>query len=139
MRYLIYTDGASRGNPGPAAAAVVIFDAEGSLREFHAKLLGTATNNMAEWEALAWALELLAAGYSHQALELDIRSDSLLVVKQYHGEYQIRSNELRALAERVRNVLRAHPQWKLRLCHIPREQNLLADKLANQALDMGRR
>ncbi|RDV83656.1 ribonuclease HI family protein [Ammonifex thiophilus] len=139
MRLIVHIDGASRGNPGPSACAVVFLDEKGNLREIHAKLLGTATNNVAEWEALAWALELALTSHPQEELELDIRSDSLLVVRQFNGEYRIRSPELRSLADRVQALLKGNPRVSLSLRHVPREENFLADKVANQALELGRR
>lgn len=126
---IIHIDGAARGNPGPAAYAVVIErPGHGPIEE--AKALGTATNNVAEYSALIRALEL--------AIELGIRevrifSDSELLVKQMNGEYRVKHPELQALHEKATRL--RQQLTHLTLEHIRRMQNQRADELCNIALD----
>lgn len=126
---IIHIDGAARGNPGPAAYAVVIErPGHGPIEE--AKALGTATNNVAEYSALIRALEL--------AIELGVRnvriySDSELLVKQMNGEYRVKHPDLQSLYQQA---MRLRQQvGHLSLEHIRREQNRRADELCNIALD----
>jgi len=123
-------DGASRGNPGPAAYAVVLRAPDGrTLAEF-SKAIGRASNNVAEYHALIAALEYAA---SHGIVRLRVESDSELLVRQFQGRYRIRSSELRPLYERARRLLGALEFFSIH--HVRREQNRHADRLANAALD----
>ncbi len=128
--WLLYADGASRGNPGPAAIGAVIFDDQGRERHRISQAIGRATNNQAEYRAAIAALEAaLALGARH----VELRMDSELVVRQTDARYKVRNPGLKPLADRVKDL-----RWRLaslRAVSIPREQNALADKLANRALD----
>lgn len=127
---IAYSDGASRGNPGPAALGVVIYDEHG--RELHrtSRALGRATNNEAEYRAAIAALEgALGLG----ATSVELRMDSELVVRQLTGRYRVRNPRLAPLYGRLLD-LRSRFQ-RVRVVHIPREQNAVADRLANAALD----
>lgn len=134
MKALIHIDGGSRGNPGPAAAGVVIKrdDRAEPLHEagYH---LGALTNNVAEYQGLLRALEL-ARRYG--VTEPHIRSDSQLMVEQVNGRYKVKSPLLKPLVERVRRELNGFAHWELR--HVLRDQNQRADELVNLALDGGR-
>jgi ribonuclease HI len=122
---VLYFDGASRGNPGPAAYGVW---SPSGLED--ARALGRATNNVAEWRGFLAALDLaLASG----AEEVEIRADSQLVLRQFSGEYRMKAVHLAAYLDEARRKARSFR--RLRVLHVPREQNREADALANRALD----
>ena len=127
---LIFIDGASRGNPGPAAVGVVIQNGKGEVLKALSSRIGTATNNTAEYLALVVALQqALMMGLR----EIEIRSDSELLVKQYLGEYKVKEDSLKQFFLLVMHLRRGFD--KLIVKHIPREENKLADREANRALD----
>ncbi|MEW5762844.1 MAG: reverse transcriptase-like protein [Bacillota bacterium] len=129
-------DGASRGNPGPAAAAVIVTDGEGNVLAEQARYLGEATNNFAEWAALEDAVELLARmARDHGPVRAVVRSDSELLVRQFNGDYRIRNRDLRHAALRVREKLRRHPGVQVLVRHVPREENAAADRAVNRELN----
>lgn len=129
-KLVIYTDGASRGNPGPAAIGVVVQDESGSTVATISQCLGATTNNQAEYRAIIAGLEkALALGATHA----ELRSDSELVVHQLSGKYRVKNEALKPLFQKV-EVLRARLSG-LSVSYIPREKNRQADDLANQALD----
>jgi len=132
MGLTIHIDGGSRGNPGPAAAGIVIHDDRGRPVLEAGYFLGRKTNNQAEYHALLLALEA-AANYGED--EITIKSDSELLVRQLLGEYQVRSAELASLFQQVQRRLLTFGAWQIR--HLRREQNRRADSLANLALDAG--
>ena len=127
----IHTDGASRGNPGPAAYAYVLErDGEDPIEE--ADRIGRMTNNQAEYTALIRALEhALELGADHRVV---VNSDSELLVKQMNGEYRVKNEDLRDLYEEARALCR---QFRVPVAfrHVRREQNRRADQLGNEALD----
>jgi ribonuclease HI len=123
-------DGASRGNPGPAAYAVVIRRPDGTPAAELGKYIGRTTNNVAEYYGLIAALDY-AAG--HNIRRLRVRSDSELLVRQMQGRYKVKSLDLRPLHERAGKLARGLDYFAIE--HIPREQNARADQLANEALD----
>jgi probable phosphoglycerate mutase len=125
-------DGASRGNPGPAAYAVVLRDAEGKIVLELAKKIGRETNNVAEYYALLAALDY-AVNQGIGALR--IRSDSELLVRQMQGRYKVKSPELKPLHERASKLARQVGYFIIE--HVRRELNRDADALANVALDSG--
>jgi ribonuclease HI len=126
----IHTDGAARGNPGPAACAYVIERPDGLVIE-EAGCLGEMTNNQAEYLGLLRALEHAAQlGTQHR---LQIFSDSELMVKQMNGEYRVKSPDLRSFYEQARQLWDRFSSVSLR--HVRREQNSHADRLCNEALD----
>ena len=130
-KVIIYTDGGARGNPGPAAAGVVIIDGDEKFEL--KKFLGDGlTNNFAEYEALIIALrEAQKLGYAGRAL--DIRMDSELVVKQLKGEYKVKDKTLKVKHADVRALLADFPGTTF--THVFREDNKDADRLVNEALD----
>lgn len=137
MKVFVNIDGGSRGNPGPAAAAMVITDMEGGVIATKSKFLGSkATNNFAEWSALDGAVIALThlAGQKG-GLEAEIRADSQLVVRQFNRQYRIKEPALREIAERVWKNLAAAPGLKMHLKHVPREENTAADAAVNRELD----
>jgi ribonuclease HI len=125
-------DGASRGNPGPAAYAVVIREADGKLVLELAKKFGRDTNNVAEYYALLAALDFAT---THGITALRIRSDSELLVRQMQGRYKVKSEDLKPLHERASILSRQLKYFVIE--HVRREQNRDADALANIALDSG--
>jgi ribonuclease HI len=125
----VYFDGASRGNPGPAATGWVIITGDGIVAE-GGKRIGESTNNRAEYEALIHALSV-AADYGFDTVEL--RGDSELVVKQVTGAWNVNDLGLRERRVKVLSLLEQFDEWSL--THVPREINERADNLANEALD----
>jgi ribonuclease HI len=126
----IYTDGAARGNPGPAAIGVIIKDETGNIAATISHCLGATTNNQAEYRAIIAGLEkALTLGARRVAL----KSDSELVVKQINGLYKIKNTALRPLYQEVVRFIGSLESFSI--SYIPRAQNAAADALANQALD----
>jgi ribonuclease HI len=130
MKVVAYCDGASRGNPGPAAYGVVVYDAAGKELHTGSRALGRATNNQAEYQGAIAALE---AALGLGAREVELRMDSELVIRQLSGRYKVRNPGLIPLHKRIL-ALRERFE-RVALVHVPRERNRVADKLANQALD----
>ncbi len=126
----IYSDGGARGNPGPAAIGVVIYDDAKKILKRISQSIGPTTNNQAEYKALIVGLQEAA---KFGASELVCFLDSELVVRQATGQYKVKEPGLKDL---VMQVLRLIKQFeKVEFVHVPREKNKLADKLVNQALD----
>ena len=128
----IYTDGGSRGNPGPAAAAFVLSDSMGRRLQAKAFFIGEATNNVAEYTALVKALES-AKGLS--ASKVRVFSDSELLVRQISGRYRVKSELIKPLFRQCVELLGQFPKWEV--LHVTRDKNKQADELVNQALDLG--
>lgn len=128
MLYL-FTDGAARGNPGPAAGGFVIFEGSKILAR-EGKFLGNATNNQAEYNAIMFGLEkALELGIA----EIDCFLDSELVVKQLKLEYKVKNRDLAPLFLKVWNLSKKFK--KIKFHHISREKNKEADKVVNEVLD----
>ena len=125
----VYSDGASRGNPGPAAVGWVIVTSDGIVAE-GGETIGETTNNRAEYEGLIRALEA-AREYGYDVV--DVRIDAELVVKQVRGEWDANDPAMRERRVDVRGLLDGFDDWSLQ--HVPREVNERADELANEALD----
>jgi len=130
----LYTDGASRGNPGPAGAGVLLLDEKGRPIFELNRFLGKATNNEAEYQALIAGLE---AAEKLELSRLRIFLDSELVVRQLHGEYRVRNPRLQPLFDDVASRLQRLSSYAI--MHVPRERNQEADRLANEAVDRGLR
>ena len=130
-RLLIYTDGAARGNPGPAGLGAIIRDAEtGAVVAELARFLGVRTNNYAEWTAVDDALaEALRLGATH----VDLRMDSELVARQISGRYRVKHPELKPIHASVMAMLGKLAGYTVG--HVPRELNKDADRLSNVAID----
>jgi len=125
----VHIDGASRGNPGPAAYAFSMVLADGEIIE-QAEPMGKTTNNVAEYTALVEALHrAAAAGVTH----LDVYSDSELLVKQMRGEYKVKNADLKVLVDEAKQLMISFGD--VRFEHVRREQNKRADELCNLALD----
>jgi len=125
-------DGASRGNPGPAAYAVILRDPNGKVILELAKQFGRDTNNVAEYYGLLAALDYAS---THGITALRIRSDSELLVRQMQGAYKVKSEDLKPLYERALRLSRQFKYFAIE--HVRRELNREADALANVALDQG--
>ena len=130
MRARLLTDGGSRGNPGPAAYGFVIEAEDGTILASHGEAIGLATNNVAEYRALLAGLE---RANSLGVTELDVVSDSELVVKQMRGEYRVKKAELRELQAEAARLAIAFE--RVTYTAVRREHNELADRLVNEALD----
>jgi ribonuclease HI len=128
--FKIYSDGASRGNPGNAGAGAIIFDSAGNTIATVSKYLGTTTNNQAEYIALLLALEKIA---TLKPTAVEIFADSELMIKQLKGEYKVKNILLKPHYEKIMKILSTIDSYSLK--HIPREKNKEADKLANLAID----
>lgn len=127
---IIYTDGGSRGNPGPSASGFVIMDSQQRVLAQGAEYLGITTNNQAEYHGVRLGLEKA----SELGLKkIDFRLDSMLVVNQMNGVYTIKNRDLWPINERIRGLLRSFDRVTFR--HVPRELNQLADGEVNKALD----
>lgn len=130
MRYIVHTDGAARGNPGPAAIGIVVQDRSGHTVYESSRTLGVHTNNEAEYLALIAALQYLREMRIKAA---DFHLDSELVVRQLTGRYKVKEPRLKALHGQATMLLNAVPEHTLN--HVRRAQNARADALANEALD----
>lgn len=130
MSWQLFTDGGSRGNPGPGACAYVLYNSAGKVQEKCGKYLGVVTNNQAEYDGLLFGLE---AAQKLQIDDLSCFLDSELVVKQLNGEYRIKDGGLKVKALQILKIKAAMDQVTFN--HIPRAKNFLADKLVNDTLD----
>ncbi|MBU1037341.1 ribonuclease HI family protein [Patescibacteria group bacterium] len=130
QKLIIFTDGAARGNPGPAAAAAVIKNDQGTLVAKVAKYLQIATNNQAEYQAVLLGLE---KAKELGAEEVDFYLDSELVVSQLNREYKVKDLSLQSFFVKIWNLSNSFK--KITYHHVPREENREADKLANLKLD----
>ncbi len=128
-RAYVYFDGASRGNPGPAAVGWVLVTDEGIVAE-GGETIGRATNNQAEYAALIRAVEVAR---DHGYDRVEVRGDSELIVKQVRGEWDANDPTLRERRVRARELLAGFDDWSIQ--HVPREANARADGLADEALD----
>lgn len=135
MKLIINTDGGARGNPGPAGIGAVIKDEQGNLLFEKGEYIGETTNNQAEYKALIMALQNASTILSHKSevLNLEIRMDSELIVKQITGEYKIKDPGLKILAAEVFGLLKNFGSYEF--VHVRREFNSHADRLVNEALD----
>jgi ribonuclease HI len=130
MKARLSTDGGARGNPGPAAFGYVLETEDGHVLAAHGEAIGKATNNVAEYSGLVAGLAKAAAlGVD----ELEVVSDSELLVKQMRGDYRVKSETLRPLWEQANDLERSFA--KVRYTAVRRAHNELADRLVNEALD----
>jgi ribonuclease HI len=133
-RLILHTDGAARGNPGPAAAGIVVASANGAVLLQTGMYLGEMPNNQAEYRALILGLR---AASDFRPAAVDVFMDSELVVRQMTGVYQVRDAMLRQLYQEAMTLVRAIPT--VSFTHVRRAQNAVADRLANQALNQQQR
>ena len=134
----IFTDGGSRGNPGPAGAGAVILGSQGNEIKAVSKFLGSQTNNWSEYEAVILGLETAQKMFGKKLSEMDveIRLDSQLVQRQLNGEYQIKEETLFSQYIKVHNLIVKYFK-NIKFTHISRTENNKADELANEAMDKG--
>lgn len=130
MKLTVHVDGGARGNPGPAAAAAVLSAAGGEVVDTRSELLGTATNNVAEYRALLLGL---ACARELGADEVEVIGDSELIAKQVQGIYKVKHPAMKPLYLDAMAALRGFARWSIRT--VPRAQNAEADALVNEALD----
>ena len=130
MKARLFTDGGSRGNPGPAAYAYVLEAEDGTVLDARGETIGVATNNVAEYSALVAGLERAA---ELRVTELEVVSDSELLVKQMRGEYRVKNRALQALFLEASGLARRIQ--RVSYTAVRREHNELADSLVNEALD----
>jgi ribonuclease HI len=130
VKATLYTDGGARGNPGPAAYAFVLEAEDGTVLDARGEAIGVATNNVAEYRALVAGLERAVEAGVH---ELEVVSDSELLVKQMRGEYKVKNRALQELFLDASRHARRLDTVTYR--HVRREHNELADRLVNEALD----
>jgi ribonuclease HI len=130
MKARLWTDGGARGNPGPAAFAYVLEAEDGTVLDARGEFIGVATNNVAEYSALVAGL---ARAVTAGVTELEVRSDSELMVKQMRGEYRVKNRDLRSLSLEASRA--ARQIGRVTYTHVGREHNELADRLVNEALD----
>lgn len=131
MKLTIYTDGASRGNPGPASYGFVILDDTGNILYKEGKVIGIATNNVAEYTAVYEALKHVS-GVKHVS-GIKLYADSKLVAEQLSGRFKVKARHLKPIIEKIKIL--ALKVGSISYSYIPRSQNSLADSLANLALD----
>ena len=130
MKARLWTDGGARGNPGPAAFAYVLEAEDGTVLDARGEAIGVATNNLAEYSALVAGL---ARAVETGVRELEVLSDSELMVKQMRGEYRVKNRDLQSLFLDASRAAREIGQ--VTYVHVRREHNELADRLVNEALD----
>jgi ribonuclease HI len=135
----INTDGGSRGNPGPAGIGIVFFDNNEKIFHTHKECIGIATNNEAEYGAIKKALEIVSKSdwfneNNKEGVKITCRLDSQLVVEQINGNYKVKQPHLQEFISQIREIL-SNFRLSITFVHIPREENKLADKLVNEALD----
>ena len=130
MRARLSTDGGSRGNPGPAAYGYVLEADDGTVLDARGEAIGVATNNVAEYRGLLAGLE---SALERGVEEVEVVSDSELLVRQMRGEYKVKNEALRELVADAHAL--ASRLGRVRYTSVPREHNELADRLVNEALD----
>jgi ribonuclease HI len=132
VKATLFTDGGARGNPGPAAFAYVLEADDGTVLAAHGETIGVATNNVAEYRGLVAGL---AKALELEVPEVEVVSDSELLVKQMRGEYKVKNEALRELSLEAARLARRLDSVDYR--HVRRAHNELADRLVNEALDAG--
>jgi ribonuclease HI len=126
----VFSDGAARGNPGPAGAGAVLTDSKGNVLARLGRYLGRQTNNVAEYQGLLIGLR---RAQEMGAREIEVRADSQLMIRQLKGEYAVRNAALKPLHAEALRLLRSFGSFGLE--HIPRAENSLADEMSNRAID----
>ncbi|RKH19772.1 reverse transcriptase-like protein [Corallococcus praedator] len=129
-RVRVYSDGAARGNPGPAGAGAVLMDTQGAVIARLGKFLGHQTNNHAEYMGLLLGLQ---HARTLGAREVEVYADSELLIRQLDGRYQVKSATLKPLFQEAQKLLKTFS--KVKLAHVPRAQNAEADEMSNRAID----
>jgi len=132
--FTIYSDGGARGNPGPAAAAFVVFDSNHHHLYTGGEFLGVATNNVAEYQGVLLALQYLTSVIRNQSSVINFNLDSKLVCEQLSGNYKIKEPHLISLAQSIFTLIRSQ-SWPVTFRSIPRSQNSQADAEVNRILN----
>jgi len=135
-KIIIYTDGGSRGNPGPSAIGIVFCNEKGEIIKKYSEVLGESTNNEAEYQAVIFALKKFKALFGNKLAknsEIEVRADSELLIKQIQGLYKILEPKIQSLFLTAWNLKLDFKKVKFKI--IPREKNKTADRLVNEALD----
>jgi len=132
MSLVIFTDGASLGNPGPMGIGVVVYEGRHKVTEF-GEYIGEGTNNIAEYTALIKALEYAK---KNKAKEVHIKADSQLIIRQMRGEYKVKDEKLKPLKRKADSLCEG---LIVRFEHIPREKNEEADALSKEGAEQGKR
>ena len=127
---ILYVDGASRGNPGPSAVGVVLYDGGKRVVRSFGKYIGETTNNVAEYTALLYGIQ---EALQQQAKTLKVHTDSELLARQMQGRYKVKEPQLKVLNEQIHYLIPGFRSFSIQ--HIPREKNREADRLANQAIN----
>jgi len=130
VKLVVHVDGGSRGNPGPAAAAAVLSTPDGEVVDEASEVLGVATNNVAEYRGVLLGL---ARARALGATEVEVVNDSELVARQINGRYKVKHPDMKPLFLQAKEALGGFERWSIR--NVPRERNVDADALVNQALD----
>ncbi|EKD84584.1 MAG: ribonuclease H [uncultured bacterium] len=133
MKLIIFTDGASRGNPGHASYGFTISNEDGKLLHESGKYIGIATNNVAEYMAVLEALKYVKEKYSKDLRSIELFADSKLVAEQLSGRYKVKSAHLKPLIGSIKILVLE--LGGVLFTHVPRAKNAEADRLANLALD----
>jgi ribonuclease HI len=131
----IYTDGGSRGNPGPAGIGVSVVNEKGEEIYFYGEAIGTATNNEAEYQGFLHSAEWLARQDLDEIATVDWKLDSKLVVEQLQRNWKVKEPRMREYAQKAWQILDSL-SISFSISHVPRAQNKRADALVNQALDL---
>jgi ribonuclease HI len=135
MTILAYTDGASRGNPGESGIGIVLKDVQDNVITSQFGYIGQATNNIAEYTALAMCLKLVQ---KMKCSNLIVHSDSELMVRQLNGQYKVKDEGLKKYFQRIQKIL-TESQYQFTIRHVPREKNQEADQLANVGINTKKR
>jgi ribonuclease HI len=139
QKILIYADGGARGNPGPAGSGAVVLDENENVLAEYSEYIGETTNNVAEYKALLGGLISAAKHFPGKTydLQVEVRMDSQLVIRQLEGKYKVKHPNLKPLFAQAKEFIDAYFP-NIIYTHVPREENTLADALANKAMDRGR-
>jgi len=130
---IIYTDGGSRGTPGPSACSFVV-EEKGRILHKENKFLGKATNNYAEYSGVLLAMEWLKENAGHLPKTVNFYLDSELIVRQINGVYKVKDENLKKLHTKILNII-FELKTEITFKNVPREQNKIADQLVNDSLD----
>jgi probable phosphoglycerate mutase len=133
MDLIIYTDGASRGNPGQASYGYIIYARGGEILRQEGKVLGITTNNVAEYTGVLAAYQYVLKNWGGKDLKIELRADSRLVIEQLAGRFKIKSPHLGVIFRQIKEI--ESQLGTVVYKHVPRADNFIADRLANQALD----
>lgn len=131
---IFYIDGASQGNPGPAGIGVVVCDKDGNVLDNISEYIGENTNNVAEYNALIYALQ---EGFIRKAVSIAINTDSEFLVKQLNGEYKVKDEKMKQLFSQAQRLFKGFKH--IQVNHIDRSKNKGADKLATKAVDSNKK